>query len=463
MIHFFLLLVVNLAQPLETSLTPGFLVRPKGYNTHVYPDASRGDGFRTHRRPLFTEDPYSPKTRTTAVKLDPVETLAQLVAIPSVNPMGRAVSGPPFCEDRLTEHLEKVFRQMGLATQRQPVAPGRENLIARLDGEVPPQRGGRVVLLDAHQDTVPVDGMTVEPFTPALRDGRLYGRGSCDTKGGMAAMLAAVARLADCRPPEMPTVLFSCTVNEEYGFTGAEALTQLWTDRSSGIVPRRPDAAVVAEPTGLEVVVAHKGVVRWKCHTTGRAAHSARPEAGENAIYKMAHTLLAIQRYAHEVLGGPGSHPLCGPATVSVGTVYGGLSVNTVADLCTVEIDYRLPPGEQPEAARRRLIDYLAGAADAGSPLRHDLPFMEGLALSDDTNLSLAETLSAVVREVAGECRQVGVPYATNAAFFAAAGVPSVVFGPGMLEQAHTQDEWLPLDQLEQATEICYRFLRDSR
>ena len=394
------------------------------------------------------------------MQLDPVETLAQLVAIPSVNPMGRSVCGPPFFEDRLTEHLEGVLRRLGLAVERQQVAPGRENLIARLEGDVPPERGGPLILLDAHQDTVPVEGMTIEPFSPAIRDGRLYGRGACDAKGGMAAMLAAVARLADQRPPAMPTVLLSCTVNEEYGFSGAEALTRLWTGRSSGIVSRQPDVAVVAEPTGLEVVVAHKGVVRWKCHTTGRAVHSAEPQSGENAVYRMAHVLAAIERYAREVVGGMASHPLCGPATLSVGTVHGGLSVNTVPDRCTIEIDRRLPPGEQPEEARRRLIDYLAGAVEPGSPPQHDPPFMEGLALSDEANRPLAERLSAVVREVVGGCRQVGVPYATNAAFFAAAGVPSVVFGPGRLEQAHTQNEWLPLSQLQQAAEVYYRFLR---
>ena len=395
------------------------------------------------------------------LKLDPVETLAELVAIPSVNPMGRSVSGPPFHENRLTDHLEEVFQRLGLSVERQSVAPGRENVIARLDGEVSPEEGGRVVLLDAHQDTVPVEGMTIEPFVPTVREGRLYGRGSCDAKGGMAAMLAAVARLANDRPPEMPTILFSCTVNEEYGFSGARALTRLWGDEPSGIIRRRPDAAVVAEPTGMDVVVAHKGVVRWKCHTAGRAVHSAEPEAGENAIYGMAHTIAAIERYADEEVGGP-AHPLCGAATLSVGTVQGGISVNTVPDRCTIEIDLRLPPGERPEAARRRLVDYLARAAEPGRPPRHDPPFMEGLSLSDESNGRLADRFSAKVRGAVGECRQVGVPYATNAAFFSAAGVPSVVFGPGLLEQAHTRDEWLPLDQLEQAAEIYYRFLRTS-
>lgn len=394
------------------------------------------------------------------MRLDPAKTLAQLVAIPSVNPMGRAVSGPPFREDRLTEHLERTFRRLGLRVQRQPVEPGRENLIGRLEGRPPPENGGRAVLLDAHQDTVPVEGMTVEPFTPAVRQGRLYGRGSCDAKGGMAAMLAAAARLAGERPAEMPTLILACTVNEEYGFTGAQALTRLWTDGPGGIIPRRPDAAVVAEPTGLDVVVAHKAVVRWRCHTTGRAAHSAQPEAGENAVYRMARTLVAIERYAQTVLPRTASHPRCGPATLSVGTIRGGIGVNTVPDRCTIEIDHRLPPGEDPEDARRRLIDHLARSLEPGAPPEHDPPFMWGLALPDDANGQVAGSLSAAAGEVLGEGRRVGVPYATNAAFYSAAGVPSVVFGPGSLEQAHTDDEWIPLDQLEQATEILYRFCR---
>ncbi|MBN2477318.1 MAG: M20 family metallopeptidase [Pirellulales bacterium] len=390
--------------------------------------------------------------------LDPVETLAQLVAVPSVNPMGRSVSGPPFGEDRLTDHLEELLGRLGLRTERQPVAPGRENLLARLDGDPPPDRGGRVVLLDAHQDTVPVEGMSIEPFVPEIRHGRLYGRGSCDTKGGMAAILAALSRLVAERPSGMPTLLVSCTVNEEYGFTGAEALTSLWESHGTTIVPCRPHAAVVAEPTGLDVVVAHKGVVRWRCHTTGRACHSARPADGVNAIYRMAPVLAAIERYCRQELDQRPVHPLCGPPTLSVGTICGGTSVNTVPDRCTIEIDHRLPPGQSPDASRQQVIDSLDQALGGSGSLQHDPLSMRGLALADEANGVVAETLAALVRATAGECRRVGVPYATNAAFYAAAGVPSVVFGPGHLDQAHTKDEWLPLDQLRQATEIFYRF-----
>ena len=264
--------------------------------------------------------------------LDPVEILERLVAIPSVNPMGREAIGPIYGEARLTEFLAETFKRMGLTTQRQPVTPGQDNLIARLDGDRAPQDGGRVVLLDAHQDTVPVDGMTIEPFRPQQRDGRLYGRGACDTKAGMAAILAAVSRLAHQRPRPRPTIIVSCTVNEEYGFSGAKRLTQSWGDGRGEIVPRRPDVAIAAEPTGLDVVVAHKGVIRWKCHTLGRAGHSSRPIAGNNAIYAMARVVAAIERYAAE-LGTPGVvHPLCGPGTWNVGTIHGGVSINTVPD-----------------------------------------------------------------------------------------------------------------------------------
>jgi acetylornithine deacetylase len=276
----------------------------------------------------------------------------------------------------------------------------------------------------------------------------------------MAAMLAALARLHQERPAAMPTILLACTVNEEFGFTGAAALPRLWEPGGSGLLPRRPDAAVVAEPTNLQIVVAHKGVVRWRCTARGRAAHSAQPDAGENAIYRMARALVAIERYQKEVVGTLASHPLCGPATLSVGTIAGGVSVNTVPDRCTIEIDRRLAGREEPEAAQRHLIEYLQRQCDAAAWLEHERPFMSGLALDNEANGPLAERLAEAACEVAGGCRRVGVAYATDAAVLAAAGVPTVVFGPGSIEQAHTADEWIDLDQVRQAAEIYYRFAR---
>ncbi len=243
--------------------------------------------------------------------LDPLETLRELIATASVNPMGGTDDGPEFYENRLTDHLQGVFTRLGLAWQRQRVHPGRDDIVARLDESLSLYDGGGLLLFEVHQDTVPVTGMTIEPFTPTVRDGRVYGRGACDVKGGMASMLAAVSRLAEERPAGIPTVLLACCVNEEHGFTGAAALADRWSDTSDGakgttddvphFVQRRPDAAIVAEPTALRVVVAHKGTVRWRCHTHGRAAHSADPSAGDNAIYKMARIVSLIERYRKEL------------------------------------------------------------------------------------------------------------------------------------------------------------------
>ncbi len=391
--------------------------------------------------------------------LDVVQTLSDLIALPSVNPMGRPVDGPEYFEYRVTDYLERLFGRLALPYQRQTIEPKRDNIVARLDGARPPAEGGQLVLFEAHQDTVPVTGMTIEPWTPVVRDGRIYGRGACDIKGGMAAMLAAIARLAEERPAEMPTIVMACTVNEEHGYSGATALTQLWS-QPGAIIPRRPDVAVVAEPTELQVVVAHKGVVRWRCHAHGRAAHSSQPQLGVNAIFKMRRVLEALERYQQEVVTGLGEHPRCGHPTLSVGVIAGGLSVNTVPDRCTIEIDRRLIPGEDPMPAYQHVIDYVSSQIGDDPAIEHEAPFLYGRGLSDDDNLKLAAHMVTAAQAIGIKSASTGVPYGTDAAAIAAAGVPSIVFGPGSIDEAHTADEWLSLDQLAQAAEALYHFAR---
>jgi len=420
--------------------------------------------------------------------LDLVQTLSDLIAIPSVNPMGRPLAGPEFYEYRVTDYLGRLFQRLKLPYRRQTVEPKRDNIIARLDGDVPPAEGGRVILFEAHQDTVPVDGMTIEPWTPIVRDGRIYGRGACDIKGGMCAMLGALARLADERaasggtgaggssqtpspprgegrgerkPGPRPTLIMACTVNEEHGYTGALALPKLWENASAGsIIPRKPDMAVVAEPTLLNVVVAHKGAVRWKCHTRGRACHSSQPHLGDNALYKMARVLQALETYQREVVPKLPTHRLCGPASLSVGTIRGGLSVNTVPDECTIEIDRRVLPGEDSQAVYRGVIDFVARFPGIDFEVAHEPPFMDSRPLPDDRNAAVAEKLLAAARQVTGRGEAIGVPFGTDASTISLAGVPSVVFGPGSIDQAHTADEWLDLEQLRLASDVLYQFVK---
>jgi acetylornithine deacetylase/succinyl-diaminopimelate desuccinylase-like protein len=406
------------------------------------------------------------------VLLDPVETLQRLIQTPSVNPMGRDVAGPEYGESRLTDLLVELCQQQGWRWLRRQVHPNRDNLLAWIDGAPSPQDGGELLLWDVHQDTVPVDGMSVGPFAGERRDGRVYGRGACDVKGSMAAMLAALSRLSKKAEPSpnpslrgrgiqnaRPTIVLACTVNEECGYTGAQELSRMWSDgQEADFIPRRPDAAIVAEPTGLKVVVAHQGQVRWRCHTIGRAAHTSRPDAGINAIYAMSGVVQAIERHHDELSSEAPSHPLCGRPSVCVSTIRGGVAINTVPEHATIAIDRRLAPGESPAAAYNSLMAHIAENVDLrGCQIQHDPPFMQSVGLSDESNRSLGKRLAAVVRENGRACELAGVPFGTDAAAISAAGVPTVVFGPGSIDQAHTADEFISVDELQLSTEIFYR------
>jgi acetylornithine deacetylase len=365
------------------------------------------------------------------------------VSIPSINPMGRPLQGPEFFEHRVTAYLEDYFRGLGVPYQRQPVAPQRENIVARF--EAPGAR--RTLVWEAHQDTVPIDHMTIDPFGARIENGRLYGRGACDIKGGMAAMLAAFARLVNDKPPAATNVIMACTVDEEFTFLGVQRLVK----------DLRADCAVVAEPTQLQIVHAHKGVARWHMRAAGRSCHSSSPEKGVNAIYRMGKLLTAIEQYADQLRRSK-SDPLLGPPTLSVGRIEGGTSVNTVPDQCRIEVDRRIIPGELPEKAAADLDNFLKHQAAIDFPYEIDRPWMEMPALGPEGSKDLVERLGRAVAAVKGSYQVAVVPYGTDASTIARAGIPAVVFGPGDIAQAHTCDEWLALDQLEEASEVLYRF-----
>jgi acetylornithine deacetylase ArgE len=379
---------------------------------------------------------------------EPTRLLRDLVALPSINPMGRDLPASLALEHRVTAYLEGFFRELGVPYERQAVAPGRDNIVARC--EIPGAR--RTLMFEAHQDTVPVDGMTIEPFAARIENGRLYGRGACDIKGGMAAMLAAFARLVKEKPRGASNLIMACTVDEEHTFLGVQELVK------RGV---QADAAVVAEPTQLNIVHAHKGVARWKLWTTGRSCHSSSPEKGINAIYRMGKVLVAIDTFA-ERLRASAPDPLLGPPTISVGRIDGGSSVNTVPDRCQVEIDRRIIPGEKPAATPGQLADFLKQAG-IDFPVEMSELWINAPALSPKGSETLVQQLGAAIDRVRGSHRVHPVPYGTDASTIAEAGIPAVVFGPGDIAQAHTCDEWLDLEQLEQASEILYRLTLNAK
>ena len=383
---------------------------------------------------------------------NPIELLQHLIAIPSVNP-ACGENNPDICgESRFTDFLERTLRHFGLDTRRQTIEPGRDNLFAKLPAG-PNASPGHVLLLEAHQDTVSVEGMTIDPFVSTVRDGRVYGRGACDVKGGLAAVLAAVTRLAQERPATMPAIVVACTVNEEAGFSGAQGVAEGLRGPLASFLPGMPTACIVTEPTELVPVVAHRGVVRWRSHTSGRAAHSSEPSHGDNAIYKMARLVMALQSYAEVTLPQSPSDPFCGGATLSVGTIQGGTGVNTVPDSATIEIDHRPLPHEDPLQACRNVQAFLANRSDLPFEVRHDPPHLCVGGLNSEYNGELAARLMAA--GAAGP--PVGVAYSTNATAYAAVGIPTLVFGPGSIAQAHTADEWIAIEQLQAAVEILLR------
>lgn len=373
--------------------------------------------------------------------------LRDLVRLPSVNPMGRPLHGDHLYEHRVTAYLEGFFRDLGVAYERQAVAPQRENIVARF---APPDARGTLVF-EAHQDTVPTDNMIVDPFGGVIDNGRLYGRGACDIKGGMAAMLSAFARLVREKPSGASALIMACSVDEEHTFLGVQRLAR-------GL---KADGAVVAEPTQLHVVHAHKGVIRWHLSTAGKSCHSSRPELGVNAIYHMAHILPLVEEYANN-LQATRVDALLGPATLSVGRIDGGTSVNTVPDRCQVEIDRRLIPGEEPLAALEEFRAFLRQRIPAAVSWECSSPWLTMPALPPQGGSDVAARLGRAIDSVRGTHEVQVVPYGTDASTLAAAGVPSVVFGPGDIAKAHTCDEWVPLDEVAQASEILFRLAAQS-
>ena len=386
-----------------------------------------------------------------------VELLQDLVRTPSVNPMGRDVSGDIYLEHRMTARLEQWFETLEVPWKRYTVMPDRDNIAAVFHGAP----DAPIIVLEAHQDTVPIDGMIIEPFDPVIEGGKMFGRGSCDIKGGMACMMTAFKRLVETPPENPPTVMMACSVNEEFGMAGAANLCHFWQPGEYALVEHEPTCVIVAEPTLLNVVVAHKGVARFHVYVDGVACHSSQPELGHNAIYRMSRIIDLFEEYATEVVPTLGEHPRCGKPTLSVGMISGGISVNTVPDFCQIEIDRRVLPEEEPRDAFNHITKYISGK------LRELYPeWADDVRFSDDPNLKygltdsfngpLASSLQSIIQSMEIDCELMGVPYGTDAKAFSRAGIQTVVLGPGSIDQAHTKDEWVEIDQLEKAVEVYW-------
>lgn len=358
-----------------------------------------------------------------------VDLLSQLVRIGSVNPDGEPGTdrvGEADCANFLANWL----RECGAESWLDEVFHGRPNVVGRF----PSDRPGKPRLLFApHTDTVSVLGMTIDPFSGEVREGKLWGRGSSDTKGPMAAMLTA---LKDCReilPTLSHEIWFAGLMSEETGQHGAKALA----------AREKFDFVVVGEPTSLQTVYTHKGSAWLTLRTRGKAVHSSQPDRGDNAIYKMLDVVAYFQAAFTESFAKQKDDVL-GLPTFNVGTIQGGSKVNIVPDICEAMVDIRTVPGQDLtpilDEARRRFA---------------------GLEIEVQQSTPLKTELNHPVVQLLNECggTPVGAPWFCDAAVFALAGTPAVAIGPGSIAQAHTADEFISVADLEAGAQFFTDFL----
>ena len=326
------------------------------------------------------------------------------------------------------------------------VLPGRSNIIACLPG----QDSRRAVLLEAHLDTVSVADMTIPPFDPVVENGKMFGRGACDTKAGLAAMMHAMVSLhrAGDKPP--CDVYLAAVIDEENAFRGVVRLIDWLRERSI-----HPEAALVAEPTELRVVRCNKGVLRWQIETRGVAAHSSKPHLGKNAISAMARVIARLETY-HEKLR-ERTHPLVGEATCTISLIEGGAQVNFVPERCLITLDRRMLPGETGEQV---IAEYQAILADFpdGEVIIHP-PRLSDNAMETPEDSPVMVAAAAVLSGLGLDSAPAGVPFGCDATKLHRAGIPSLIFGPGSIDQAHAAVEYVALDQVEIALAFHRRFL----
>jgi len=370
--------------------------------------------------------------------------LRDLVAIPSVNPMGRddmpvEITG----EQAMAEHVASELSRLGLDSVLVGRA-GRTSVIA----EATAHAGAETLLVASHLDTVPVDGMVIDPFDPVIEGENLLGRGSCDTKAGMAALLEALERVL-ARGRLKRNIIVVGEADEELGSMGvADVLAHLGS--------RRPDWALATEPTDLRLINAHKGVVHARVCAHGRACHSSDPTAGRNAIVLLARAILAIEEDAKIFLDRP--HPELGAATLSIGIVSGGQAPNIVPNEAQIWVDRRTLPGETAEDVRAEIEESLAKAGVAAE-VEVESCHEEKPPLETASDSVAARATAAALESVGLSSTRDHVAFGTDAGLFGRAGIPGVVLGPGSIDVAHTSREFVPIAEVEIMVRIFERLL----
>lgn len=372
-----------------------------------------------------------------AVRVDDVVELArELIRTPTVNPPGD-VTEAAFVGTR-------YLAEAGFTVELDAAEPTKPNVIARYG-----TRPGPTLLWNSHLDVVPIGEETawsVPPFEGIVQDGRLYGRGACDVKGGVAAQLVAAAALVRSGIPLHGSLIVTEVADEEVG-------GRLGAARIADREDLRPDAVIVAEPTGNRVCIGERGGVGIRVTVFGRTAHGALPWEGVNAIEGMARVITALQHELWPRLA-ERRHPYFAPASATISLIEGGVKTNVVPDRCSIYIDRRLIPGEEPDAALQEVRRVAERAVAAVPGLRvvveaaPEWPGRKAIVQPEDS--PLVRTMVAVNQYLGLDTTLTGFSMGTDGRFFAARGYPTIIYGPGDPRIAHQPDEWVAIDELVQ-------------
>jgi acetylornithine deacetylase/succinyl-diaminopimelate desuccinylase family protein len=368
------------------------------------------------------------------------ELLKELIAIPSVNPEcdpDQAGAG----EQAIADHVAGLLKGLGAEVALEEVEPGRPNVVARFPTTESSGRRSkkRRLLFGPHLDTVGVQGMKIDPFAGEERDGKIYGRGACDTKGTMAAMLMAFAELgADAIAEADVEVAFAGFCGEEFRQPGSRA----FIEKHKG----EYDFAIVGEPTGGNIVFCHKGCLWARIITEGSSAHGSTPDLGVNAIHKMGRLVDSLNGSFRHMLkdAAPGDKYLSG-TTINIGKISGGSQPNIVADHCEIEVDIRFVPllSNEVEAILREFVE----AQEHGAKV-------ERIFFSNALENNKADEMIVRLLTLPVDTELVGASWFCDGAVLAAGGLPAVAAGPGDIAQAHTADEWISIEELERGVEF---------
>jgi len=370
-----------------------------------------------------------------------IDLLGQLVQIPSINPTLNAQGS----EEEIVEFCASTLADRGFEVELVPVSPGRTNVLGWI-------RGGKEGLLvcESHLDTVPESH---ESCSFDIRDGKMYGRGACDTKASGAAMICALVALSKDVPfDERPTMLFAGAIDEEAMMTGAIALLPILA---------KADMVVVGEPTELVPLRAHNGILRFDLAISGETAHSALANAGSNAIVHAAKLIVMFEDRKSELLR-QATHQLTGQGTFTLTHVTGGVATNMVPDRCELKFDRRLVPGEDVVEVLQGIDSFLDECRAQGIKVVRSEPTVCRKPMELNAKHALVTTAEEACSQARGRPVSAGgATFCTDASVFSGeSNIPCIVLGPGNIAQAHVPEEWVDLSEVEAAVGVYYDLLR---